>query len=65
MQEFAGSAKAGGAGSRRLGELVKAVLVGVGGVEEFMHPPDALFQLLTCELVEADRGCLRSTHVLH
>ena len=64
MQKFAGPAKAGGAGSRRLGELVEAVLLGFGGVEEFTHPPDALFQLLTHELVQASCGRLGSAHVL-
>ena len=47
MQKFIGPAKAGGAGSRRLVELVEAVLLGVGGMEEFVHSPDALIQLLT------------------
>ena len=64
MQKFAGSAKAGEAGSHRLGKLVEAVLLGVGGVEEFTHPPDALLQLLTRELVQAGCGCLGSAHVL-
>ena len=64
MQEFAGPAKAGGAGPGRLGELVEAILLDVGSVEELVHPPDALLELLARELVEADRGCLRSAHVL-
>ena len=65
VQKFARPAKAGGAGSRRLGELVEAVLLGVGGAEELTHPPDALLEFLSRELVEADRGCLRKAHVLH
>ena len=64
VQKFAGPAKAGGARSRRLGELVEAVLLGVGGMEEFTHPPDALFQLLTRELVQAGCGCLGIAHIL-
>ena len=53
VQKFAGSAKAGGAGSRRLGELVEAILLGVGGMEELAHPPDAFLEHLARELVEA------------
>ena len=64
VEKFIGPAKAGGAGSRWLGELVEAILLGVGGVEELAHPPDALFQLLTRELVQAGCGCLGSAHVL-
>ena len=65
VQKFTGSAKTGGAGPRWLGELVEAILLGVGGMEEFTHPPDALLQLLTREPVQADCGCLGSVHVLH
>ena len=65
VQKFAGSAKAGRAESRWLGELVEAILLGVGGMEELAHPPDVFLELLARELVEADRGCLRSAHVLH
>ena len=36
VQKFAGSAKAGGAGSRRLGDLVEAILLGVGSVQELV-----------------------------
>ena len=64
MQKFVGSTKAGGAGSRQLGELVEAILLGVGCVEELTHPPDALLQLFTREPVQADCGCLGSAHVL-
>ena len=46
--KFIGSTKAGGAGSRRLGELVEAVLLRVGRVEEVVHPLEAILQLLAC-----------------
>ena len=43
VQKFAGSAKAGGAGPRWLGQLVEVILLGIGSMEELAHPPDALF----------------------
>ena len=55
MEQEPYPAKAGRAISRWLGKLVEVILLGVGGVEELAHLPDALLELLARKLVEADR----------
>ena len=65
MLMIARSGSTGGAGSRRLGELVEAVLLRVSRSEEIVHPLEAVLQLFASELVQADCGRLGSAHVLH
>ena len=65
MLVVAGSGDPDGARSGRPVELAEAVLLCVGRDEEVVHPLEAILQLLTRVLIQADRGSLGSMHVLH